>query len=154
MNADANRASNNAKVGTETITDSSEVGYCRPPKESRFKPGQSGNPLGRPKGSLSFAAELVEELCQISVVSVNGTAVHTTNKRIVVQKLVAAAKKNPQIAIALINLAAKFDRGQEVDPRAVDDDAFVDKLADRELMGDETAGSPTSPASAAEGEHE
>lgn len=28
-----------------------EVGYARPPKEHRFKPGQSGNPRGRPKGS-------------------------------------------------------------------------------------------------------
>jgi len=28
-----------------------EVGYGKPPIQSRFKPGQSGNPLGRPKGS-------------------------------------------------------------------------------------------------------
>ena len=27
------------------------VGYCRPPLHSRFKPGQSGNPKGRAKGS-------------------------------------------------------------------------------------------------------
>lgn len=26
-----------------------KVGYCRPPAEHRFKPGQSGNPRGRPK---------------------------------------------------------------------------------------------------------
>ena len=28
-----------------------EVGYGKPPTGSRFKPGQSGNPKGRPKGS-------------------------------------------------------------------------------------------------------
>jgi hypothetical protein len=28
-----------------------EVGYGRPPKASQFKPGQSGNPNGRPKGA-------------------------------------------------------------------------------------------------------
>ncbi len=28
-----------------------EVGYRRPPRHSRFKPGQCGNPKGRPKGS-------------------------------------------------------------------------------------------------------
>ena len=28
-----------------------QVGYCRPPLHSRFKPGQSGNPKGRPKQS-------------------------------------------------------------------------------------------------------
>jgi len=27
-----------------------EVGYGKPPKNTRFKPGQSGNPRGRPKG--------------------------------------------------------------------------------------------------------
>ena len=28
-----------------------EVGYGKPPAGTRFKPGQSGNPAGRPKGS-------------------------------------------------------------------------------------------------------
>ena len=28
-----------------------QVGYGRPPKGSQFKPGRSGNPKGRPKGS-------------------------------------------------------------------------------------------------------
>ena len=28
-----------------------EVGYCRPPLATRFRPGQSGNPRGRPKGA-------------------------------------------------------------------------------------------------------
>lgn len=27
------------------------VGYGKPPKRTRFRPGQSGNPAGRPKGS-------------------------------------------------------------------------------------------------------
>ena len=28
-----------------------EVGYGKPPEASRFKPGRSGNPKGRPRGS-------------------------------------------------------------------------------------------------------
>jgi len=28
-----------------------EVGYAKPPKAHQWKPGESGNPLGRPKGS-------------------------------------------------------------------------------------------------------
>ena len=37
-----------------TIPENSEnaVGYKNPPIKGRFKPGQSGNPGGRPKGSL------------------------------------------------------------------------------------------------------
>src|SRR5690349_11489310 len=33
---------------------SNKVGYCNPPAHSQFKPGQSGNPKGRPKGNLNM----------------------------------------------------------------------------------------------------
>lgn len=39
-----------------------EVGKGKPPKATRFKPGQSGNPKGRPKGRKNFATELAEVL--------------------------------------------------------------------------------------------
>jgi hypothetical protein len=39
-----------------------QVGYGRPPKGTRFKPGQSGNPRGRPKGTKNLATDLAEEL--------------------------------------------------------------------------------------------
>ena len=34
--------------------DAEKVGYGRPPLTTRFKPGESGNPRGRPKGSKSL----------------------------------------------------------------------------------------------------
>lgn len=37
------------------------VGYGKPPEETRFKPGQSGNPRGRPKGSRNRRPRLNEE---------------------------------------------------------------------------------------------
>jgi hypothetical protein len=38
-----------------------EVGYRKPPGASRFKPGQSGNPKGRPKGGRNKRPALDEE---------------------------------------------------------------------------------------------
>lgn len=38
-----------------------EVGYGKPPVETRFKPGQSGNPGGRPKGAKNKVPALNEE---------------------------------------------------------------------------------------------
>ncbi|MCW1883108.1 DUF5681 domain-containing protein [Luteolibacter flavescens] len=43
--------------------DDNEVGYRKPPKGSRFKKGQSGNPLGRPKKKRTNA-ELLNDLLE------------------------------------------------------------------------------------------
>ena len=47
--------------------DDDKVGYCRPPKHSRFKPGQSGNPRGRPRKNRSIEAMIKRELDQTVV---------------------------------------------------------------------------------------
>ena len=39
-----------------------DVGYGRPPREHQFKPGQSGNPKGRPKGARNEATILQDVL--------------------------------------------------------------------------------------------
>jgi hypothetical protein len=41
---------------------SGKIGYGRRPVHSRFKPGQSGNPRGRPKGGLNFETDLKRTL--------------------------------------------------------------------------------------------
>ena len=38
-----------------------EVGFSKPPEATRFKPGQSGNPNGRPKGTKNKLPDMSEE---------------------------------------------------------------------------------------------
>ena len=62
------------------------VGYGKPPIRSRFKKGRSGNPQGRPKGSLNFATVLLRTLREKVVIHENG-------KRRVITKLEASLKQ-------------------------------------------------------------
>jgi hypothetical protein len=39
-----------------------DVGYGKPPKSGQFKPGQSGNPKGRPKGAVGLNAAFEKTL--------------------------------------------------------------------------------------------
>lgn len=49
-----------------------EVGYGSPPKHSRFKPGVSGNPKGRPKRKRSPASVLEEALARSVTIRIAG----------------------------------------------------------------------------------
>jgi len=49
-----------------------EVGYRKPPKQTQFKKGRSGNPAGRSKGSRSFKSLLMSALSEKVTVKENG----------------------------------------------------------------------------------
>jgi hypothetical protein len=40
------------------MSEDDDSGYKKPPKAGKFKPGQSGNPKGRPKGSRNLRTDL------------------------------------------------------------------------------------------------
>jgi hypothetical protein len=48
-----------------------DVGYGKPPVHSRFKPGQSGNPAGRRKGTRNLATD-VRAMLELSVLLKEG----------------------------------------------------------------------------------
>jgi len=62
------------------------VGYCNPPEHSRFEKGHSGNPQGRPKGTLNMATVLERTLREKVVINESG-------KRKTITKLEAAFKQ-------------------------------------------------------------
>ena len=68
-----------------------EIGYRRPPPESQFKKGASGNPKGRPKGSKNFLTLLEQELAQKIVVNETGRRKTITRMQAMVKRMVAGA---------------------------------------------------------------
>jgi Family of unknown function (DUF5681) len=79
----------------ESPRPSEQAGFCRPPESTRFKKGVSGNPKGRPKGSLNVATAFVKALREKVVINEHG-------QRKTVTKLEAALKQ-------LVNKAASGD---------------------------------------------
>ena len=54
------------------MADDYEVGYGKPPKHTRFRKGQSGNLLGRPKGSTNLQTEMKRLLAAKTKIKVDG----------------------------------------------------------------------------------
>jgi hypothetical protein len=83
-----------------------EVGYGKPPKEYRFKKGQSGNRIGRPKGRSDYMDDIRRALNQRVVVVENGKRKRMSKIVLVVAQLVNnAAKGDPRSIEAVIRLA-------------------------------------------------
>jgi hypothetical protein len=77
-------------------------GYRKPPKDSQFKPGQSGNPSGKRKGARNFSTELIEELNETISVSIDGHAHTITKQRALAMALVSAAINGDLRAAAFV----------------------------------------------------
>ncbi len=82
-NAQARRRSKSVQNGDDRHL-VYEVGYRKPPKQARFKPGQSGNPRGRPKQTRNLGT-LIEEALNETVTIREGNRTRTLPKRAVVK---------------------------------------------------------------------
>lgn len=63
-----------------------EVGYGKPPISGRWKPGQSGNPSGRPKNPSCFDDTFMKELFKTVTANVGGKIVKASNHQLFVQQ--------------------------------------------------------------------
>jgi len=88
-----------AGFGDSPASKDYEVGYGRPPKASRFQPGKSGNPRGRPKAERNFGVALREALDrQIEVVNENGDKRKVAAQDWIARGLVADAARRDRAA--------------------------------------------------------
>ena len=104
------------------------VGYKHPPRAHQFRPGQSGNPSGRPKGARNFRSELREELSEVVTVRDGDREIEVSKQRALIKSVVAAAiDGNQRAAASVLAMCMRMLADAE------DDDAIED-VGDREIV--------------------
>ena len=84
--------------------------YQRPPRKGQFKPGQSGNPRSRPKGSKNIRTYVNEHLNKkIPIIEGGKTRKAPRAEAIAIQLVNQAAKGEPKGLAAIISLTREFD---------------------------------------------
>jgi hypothetical protein len=84
------------------MADKYEVGYGKPPEETKFKSGKSGNPKGRPKGSKNTYNLMNDILNQKLEVIENGKKIKMSKKAAMLTQLINKAVKGDTKAISVL----------------------------------------------------
>lgn len=96
-------------VGTERQNERDyEVGYGKPPKATRFKPGDRGNPRGRPPGSLNLTTIIEKALTQKLSVRKGDKTVQRAAVQVIADTFAVKAAQGDHRALnGMINLLSK-----------------------------------------------
>ena len=90
-----------------------DIGYGKPPVNTRFKKGASGNPRGRPKGSLNAGETIHRVLNKKVSVDINGRRVNKTMLEIIFTQQANKAAKGDASATKIVMILAQLaDRWQ------------------------------------------
>ena len=99
-----------------------EIGYARPPKSTRFKPGQSGNPKGRKKGSMNLDTILMKALdAKITVETPAGTKRITKKEAIAMRLVNKAAMGDPKSIQTLLPWMSKVEERNKLIAQKLED---------------------------------
>jgi len=109
------------------------VGYGRPPRKTRFKPGASGNPRGRPKGSKNFGTVIAEELDGQVPVTENGRRTKIPMRKVIAKQLVNKAASGDLKATQTLLSQSRLD--EQSGKSGASQDVF-DTPEDRLVMAD------------------
>ena len=98
----------NAGASGSNLLSSRTVGYGHPPVHARFKPGKSGNPKGRPRGSRNLRT-IIQDALTTKVVLRQGQGKRSISKLegIVLRQVDDALKGDPKAALAALKMAAQ-----------------------------------------------
>ncbi len=107
----------------------------KPPKDTRFRPGRSGNPNGRPRGSVSFQTMIERELRKSIVINEHGRQKRLTKQEIIVRRLAHDSIKGDYKAIAILmklaNVASISDAELPETNVAIPDKSMLKLIAKR-----------------------
>lgn len=140
------------KYPSEGLSPDYEVGFGKPPKETQFKKGQSGNPRGRPKGSPNLATTLRRALTEKVRVAENGRQRTVTKVEAALTQLVnRAAQGELQYIRTLLTVmnAVESSLASDTGKSAADltDPAILASLIDQVDRGTHLVIAPPSPES-------
>lgn len=105
------------------------VGYRKTPEYTRFKPGQSGNPKGRPKGAKNLTTIVNNAIHEMVVINENGKRKSVSKLGVAVKQLVnKAAAGDLKALMQLLPLAWSVEGKIEADTAAAPAFAEADAL--------------------------
>jgi hypothetical protein len=107
-----------------------EVGYAKPPEDTRFRKGASGNPQGRPKGSKNLATLFDKELKERVAINEGGRRKTVTKREAMVKQLVNKAVSCDKRLMEVLLDQIRVNEGRAESSAA---GAIVDE-ADRKVM--------------------
>ena len=120
-------------------------GYGRPPKSTRFKPGQSGNAKGRPKGARNLKTDLASLLKKRVPIREDGELRNVSRQEAMLLTLYSQAiKGDTKAASQLLTMVTKTETQDTRSPPDVvteNDRAIVEDFLRRNLTmkkGDES----------------
>ena len=129
--------------------DEEGVGYKRPPRKHRFKPGHSGNPRGRTKGAKGLKTILKKELSGRVRITENGKTRTISKMELLIKRLVEKGGKGDFKSLAkLLDLGTIVfgmdDEDQSATVLTREEQAIIDEAAKRRrALGGKTRKRPT-----------
>ncbi len=91
-----------------------EVGYKKPPKSTRFQPGQSGNRKGRPKGAKGLSKVYMEEANQRVPIRIGDRTAKVTKIEAIIKRLLQKALEGNIPALGKVIEIARMVEPQQM----------------------------------------
>ena len=95
------------------------VGHGKPPKHTQFKPGQSGNPKGKPKGKLPTMTLISKQLEAKLTVTIAGQPKQMTRREALITALIRDARQgNERARRQVFDLLLLMEASASAEPQA------------------------------------